>query len=355
MTARSRKDDHLDLCATGDVGARGKTTLLEEVELVHDALPERALSDVDLATDLLGKRLSAPFAVAAMSGGVPRAEALNRDLATVAEAAGVAFAFGSQRPLLERGARDGYFVRDVAPTALLLGNVGLATARDTPTARLAALVRDTGVDALVVHCNAAMEAVQPEGSTDLRGGLDSLRRLVGELPVPVVVKETGCGLSRRVGERLVAAGVRVVDVSGAGGTSWVGVEARRASGAARAMGETFWDWGIPTAASVAQLSGLPLTVVATGGVATGLDAARALALGATAAGLARPLLRAWIDGGREAASATLRSVTAEVRLACWLSGARTPAELVQAGLVLGPSLSRWVPRGSPLAARAGLP
>lgn len=348
---RSRKDDHLDLCLGSDVGFRAKTTLFEEVELVHDAMPERALDDVALDTPLLEKTLRAPIVVAAMTGGAERADAINRDLAAVAEAAGIAFALGSQRPLLERGERAGYFVRDVAPTALLLGNVGLSAARDTPTARLAALVRDTGVDALCVHCNAAMEAVQPEGSTDVRRGIETFRRLVAEMPVPIVAKETGCGISRAVGERLVAAGVRTVDVSGAGGTSWVGVETRRAAGAATALGERFWDWGIPTAASVAQLSGLPLTVIATGGIADGLSAAKAIALGATAAGVARPLLRAWGEGGRDAVARAVGHLVAQVRLAVWLCGARAASELPQKPVVVGAGLRRWVPTASPLAVR----
>jgi isopentenyl-diphosphate delta-isomerase len=349
--ARSRKDDHLDLCAREDVGFRAKTTLLEEVELLHDALPERALEDVDLSTVLFGKRLAAPVLVAAMTGGVERAERINRDLAAAAEAEGMGFALGSQRPLLEGGRREGYFVRDVAPNALLLGNLGLLAAREAAPDRLRALVRDTGVDALCVHLNPAMEAVQAEGSTDFRRGVETLRRLVGECPVPVVVKETGCGISRRVGERLVAAGVRFVDVGGAGGTSWVGVEALRASGDRRALGERFWDWGIPTAASLAQLSGLRLGTIATGGVCDGLAAARALALGALAAGIARPFLRALTEGGRDAVRAAMRAVASELRLACWLTGSRTPSDLSRAPLVLGPTLRRHVPSGSPLAAR----
>jgi isopentenyl-diphosphate Delta-isomerase len=349
--ARSRKDEHLDLCADDDVAFRAKTTLLEEVELLHDALPERALEDVDLSTTLFGKKLAVPVFVAAMTGGVERAEKINRDLAAAAEAEGLGFAFGSQRPLLEKGRREGYFVRDVAPTALLLGNLGLLAARETTRERLAALVKDTGLDALCIHLNPAMEAVQAEGSTDFRRGVETLRRLAAESPVPIVVKETGCGISRRVGERLVAAGVRFVDVGGAGGTSWVGVEALRASGEKKALGERFWDWGIPTAASVAQLSGLRVGVLATGGINDGLAVSRVLALGALAAGIARPFLHAWNEGGRDGVRAAMRALAAEVRLACWLTGSRTPAELARAPLVLGPNLRRHVPSGSPLAAR----
>jgi isopentenyl-diphosphate delta-isomerase len=354
---RSRKDDHLDLCgapapgAAGDVSFREKTTLLEDVDLLHDALPDLALADVDLSTDLLGKRLRAPLLFAAMTGGVPRAQDVNLGLAAVAEGEGLGFATGSMRPLLEQGVREGFFLREAAPTALILGNLGVIRARDVPSKRLASLVRDTGVDALCLHLNPAMEAVQAEGDRDFRGGYETIRRLVADLPVPVVVKETGSGISRDVAARLVRAGVRFVDVVGAGGTSWVGVETRRASGDAAALGERFWDWGIPTAASLAQVAGTGLVAIATGGIASGLDVAKAAALGATAAGVARPWLVAWNEGGADGVARAVRRVTEELRLACLLTGSRTPADLATKPLVLGPRLRSWLPADSPLRSR----
>ena len=347
----SRKADHLDLCTDGDVGFRHKTTLLEQVGLVHDALPEIALQEVDLSTSFAGKRLAAPLIIAAMTGGLDRAEAINRDLASVAEELGLGFGFGSQRPMLIRGITAGYLVRDLAPTTLILGNIGVVQARQSSTTDLQALVAACGADALCVHLNPAMEVVQPEGDEDFRGGLDTIGRLVAELGVPVIVKETGCGLSRGVGQRLLGRGVRHVDTSGAGGTSWVAVETHRAAGDQRALGDAFWDWGIPTAASVAQLDGLGLEICATGGVSDGLSVARALALGATVAGIARPFLQAWAVGGRPAVKQAAEQVLAELRVALLLCGARTPAELATKPLVLGPELMRWLPRGGPLAAR----
>jgi len=350
-TISARKADHIDLCTDGDVGFLHKSTLLEEVELIHDALPEMALSEIDLSVDFAGKTLAAPLLIAAMTGGVDRAEAINRDLASVAEELGLGFGFGSQRPLLTRGIRDGFFVREVAPNALLLGNIGLVQARQTETERLADLIAETGVDALCVHLNPAMEVVQPEGDEDFTGGIDTLHRLVDELSVPIIAKETGCGLSRSVGKRLVSCGVQWVDVSGAGGTSWVAVEAQRAAGGQRALGDAFRDWGIPTAGSVAQLSGLPLGISATGGLSSGLDLARALSLGARVGGIARPLLQAWARGGRAAVVATIRGILAELRVACLLVGARTPAELAERRILVGPRLQRWIPRTAPLWSR----
>jgi isopentenyl-diphosphate delta-isomerase len=216
---------------------------------------------------------------------------------------------------------------------------------------LADLVGSTGCDALCVHLNPAMEIIQAGGDSDFRGGLDTIARLVRALPVPILVKETGCGLSRSVGERLVAAGVRWVDVSGAGGTSWVGVETLRAKARTRALGELFWDWGIPTAASVVQLDGLGLGVIATGGVGSGLDVARAMALGALAGGIARRFLKAQVEGGRGAVREAATDVIEEVRVACLLTGCRTPADLRIRPLVLGPELATWVPIDSPIRTR----
>jgi isopentenyl-diphosphate delta-isomerase len=346
-----RKSEHLDLCATDQVAFKDRTTLLEQVGLVHDALPELAVSEIDLSTPLLGKTLGAPVVIAAMTGGTERARDVNRALAAVAEQLGLAFGFGSMRPLLEQGITAGYEVRDVAPSALVLGNVGVVQARRATTQQLQDLVGVAGCDALCVHLNPAMEVIQPGGDDDFRGGLDTIGRLVAELTVPVVVKETGCGLSRSVGQRLVELGVQWVDTSGAGGTSWVGVETLRAKAKTRRLGELFWDWGIPTAASVAQLSGLPLGVISTGGVKDGLDVARALALGADAAGIARRFLMAYNEGGQQGALSTAVEVCDELRVACLLTGSRTPRELAQRPIVLGPELSRWVVPGTPLARR----
>ncbi|MEN9786645.1 MAG: hypothetical protein RLZZ299_1909 [Pseudomonadota bacterium] len=351
MTGTNRKDDHVALCRDGDrVAFRERTTLLEEVQLVHDALPELGLAEVDLRASFAGRVLRAPLVIAAMTGGTPQASAINRDLAAAAERHGLAFAFGSQRPLLTRGIRDGYDIRDVAPTALVLGNIGVVQARETPTAALRGMLEETRADALCVHLNPAMELVQPGGDSDFRGGLDTIRRLVEELDRTVIVKETGCGLSRGVAERLVAVGVTHVDVSGAGGTSWVGVETERAGGRQAALGARFWDWGIPTAASVAALSDLPLRICATGGVRDGLDGACALALGAHVVGVARGLLQAQAQGPDVLDDAIVAFLDA-LRTAHVLTGARDGDALRRVPLVLGPTLRRWIPAAHPLHAR----
>jgi len=348
---QSRKAEHLSLCETDQVAFQQKSTLFEEVELIHDALPELHVDEIDLAVTFAGKKLKAPVIIAAMTGGVAEADAINRDLAALADSLGIGFGFGSQRPLLQDGVSEGYTVRDVAPNALVLGNIGIVQARESSTDDLQKLVDTCGADALCVHLNPAMEVIQPGGDTDFRGGIETIERLQKDLSVPVVVKETGCGLSRSVGQRVRKLGVEWVDCSGAGGTSWVGVETLRARAKTQALGERFWDWGIPTAASVAQLSDLGLGICATGGVQNGLDIAKAIALGATCGGMARPVLQAHAQGGTEAARELLESVIDEIRLACLLSGARTPYELQEKPLRIGPKLEQWVPSGTRLSER----
>jgi isopentenyl-diphosphate delta-isomerase len=343
-----RKTDHLELCAKEDVGFRGTGTLFADVRLVHDALPDLDEATLDTSCVLFGKKLRAPLVIAAMTGGTEEAGRVNRELARLAEERGVAFGLGSQRAMVKRaGAAGSYRVRDLAPTTVVLGNLGVVQARDMSSADVAAMVSDVGADALCLHLNPAMELVQPGGDRDFSRGLETIARLVGELPVPVVVKETGCGLSPGVARRLLGAGVLHVDVSGAGGTSWVGVETKRAEAqgdvAARALGDALWDWGIPTAASVAALAPLGFrTLVATGGVGSGLDVARALSLGATCAGIARPLLQALVAGGPVGAAAALDGVIRELRAVLLLTGSRDLAAMRGASKVIVGELARWI-------------
>jgi isopentenyl-diphosphate delta-isomerase len=338
-----RKADHLELCASGQAAFRARTTLLECVHLVHDALPDARLEEVDLSTEILGHRFAAPIMVTGMTGGTAEAGRINRDLARAAQRLGIPFGLGSQRAMLlhpEQAAT--YAVRSAAPDVFLLGNIGLVQARDLETPALAELVRAVGANALAVHLNPAMELIQPGGDRDFRGGTDTLRRLARELPVPLLVKETGCGLSPKVAQQLAEAGITDVDVAGAGGTSWVGVETLRAEGAARATGETFWDWGIPTAAATALAARTGLRVVASGGIRSGLDVAHALALGARMAGLAAPVLEAQRAAGEEGAFAFLTEVLDALRIALFLAGCRRPTELAARPKVITGELSQWL-------------
>jgi isopentenyl-diphosphate delta-isomerase len=343
-----RKADHIELCAKEDVGFHETSTLLGCVRLVHDALPDMKLSEVDTSVTLLGKRLRAPLVIAAMTGGTEQAERINHDLAIIAEERGYAFGLGSQRAMhLRPATASTYKVREVAPTALVLGNVGVVQARGMTTSEVRVLIEQTGADALCIHLNPAMELVQPGGDRDFSRGVSTIQRLIEGLRMPVIVKETGCGLSPSVARRLRAVGVRHLDVSGAGGTSWVGVETLRADAAgdtrSRDLGKSLWDWGIPTAASVALVAPLGFeTVVATGGVTSGVDVAKAIALGAHAAGLARPVLKALMLGGRAAAVELLEGIEAELRAVMMLTGSRDLGMLRRVPRVVVGDLRLWI-------------
>lgn len=339
---QARKGDHLDLCATDKVAFRGQTTLLEQVRLVHQSLPDLQLDDIDLSTTLLGKPLKAPLVIAAMTGGTDRAAQVNRDLSLIAERRGYAIGLGSQRAMQKKPETAWtYQVREWAPSVLLFGNIGTVQARECAVADVDQLMKDIGADALCLHMNPAMELVQPGGDRDFRGGTDAVRRYVNELSVPVIAKETGNGISLETARKVQGAGVQVVDVSGAGGTSWVGVETLRAEGSARALGELLWDWGVPTAASVMNVHHCGLTAIATGGLSSGLDVARALALGAGAGGIARHAFKAYMEGGVEGADQFFEGVEEQLRAVMLLTGCRNVKALQRAPRMLGAELRAW--------------
>lgn len=340
---RNRKQSHLELCENEEVEYKGKTTLFEDVELIHNAIPELALDDVDLGVDFLGKRLRAPLLITGMTGGTDEAFAVNRDLSIVAERCSIAFGLGSQRVMQkDPGTAWTFAVREFAPTTVLLANIGLMQAADESTEELRQLVHSVGADALCTHLNPAQELVQPEGDRSFRDGYPTLRRLTAELGVPVIAKETGCGISRAVGDQLLECGVQHADISGAGGTSWVKVEALRGSERSRELGEVFRTWGIPTAASLAMLRGSGLELIASGGVRDGLEIAKAIALGARLCGVALPVFRAYREGGIDGALDFINALVEGLRAAMLLTGSRTLADLQKQPLVCGPRITAWV-------------
>lgn len=340
-----RKADHLEVAASGRADF-ARTTLLEHVHLVHQALPELSLDDIDLTTTLVGDRpLRAPLIVTGMTGGTPEATAVNRDLARAAQAVGVAFGVGSQRAMAEHPElAASYQVRDVAPDVVLLGNLGAVQALALGPARVGELARAIGADALAIHLNPGQELIQAHGDRDFRGIVDAIARIVDGAGVPIIVKETGCGLSIQAARQLIRAGVTTVDVAGAGGTSWVAVEAVRAaegSGAA-ALGAELRDWGLPTAVSIVACVRAGLVAIASGGLRSGYDIARALALGATAGGMAAPLLRAHRAGGHDAALAELERAITSIRSICLLAGCARAGELARAPRHLGAPLRAFL-------------
>jgi isopentenyl-diphosphate Delta-isomerase len=337
-----RKSQHLDIVLRGDVAARGVTTGLEAVRFEHVALPEMALADVDVSTTFLNRRLGAPLLVSSMTGGPQRADGINRAIAEAAQHLKIAFGVGSQRVALEGDtaalARGGFgrHLRDAAPDVPILANFGAAQLRDWDGAEMARRALDmVGADALIVHVNPLQEVVQPEGDRDWRGLLGRLEALQRVCPIPVVVKEVGAGISGPLARQLWDAGIRVIDVAGAGGTSWAAVEAERTtSERAKAIAAPFRDWGIPTAQAVQDVRAAcpSATLIASGGLADGLDLAKAIRLGADLGGFAGGILQAAMNGG-EALADRLGVVVEQLRIACFCTGSRTLADLRQARLV----------------------
>jgi len=322
MAATSaRKDDHLRLAAGPGV-VHGRGPGLADVRLRHRALPERDLRDVGLQTTLLGAELAAPLVVSAMTGGTSEARAVNERLARAAAEHGVAMVLGSGRVLLEDPSLLRTFVSDARPP-LLLGNLGGVRLEPDRAERLVELLR---ADGLSVHLNPVQEAVQPEGEPDFAGLAERIAEVVKRLaPLPVVVKEVGFGMDAADVTLLRDAGVAAVDVAGAGGTNWALVEGLRDERARQVAG-AFADWGVATADALraARAAAPELPVLASGGVRDGVDAAKCLALGAVAVGMARPLLQA---AQADRAGEALRVVAEQLRIATWAAGAASAAAL----------------------------
>ena len=297
MQHQQRKADHIQINLEKDVNSKGVTTGFEQYCFVHSALPECDLMTIDLSVTLLGKRLRVPLLISAMTGGTSEAHVLNERLAEAAQATGVGLGVGSQRAAIENPAlAKTYRVRHLAPDVLLLANLGavqLNYGYGLDECRRA--VEMVEADALVLHLNPLQEALQPEGNTRFAGLLSKIEAVCTKLDVPVIVKEVGWGISERIAHQLANVGVAAIDVAGAGGSSWSEVERHRAvTEVQRRVAAAFAGWGIPTADSLRMArQGAPdVPLIASGGIRDGIQMAKALALGATACGIANPFLSA---------------------------------------------------------------
>ena len=326
-----RKREHLEVALNKAVAFDGVSTGLEDYWFVHQCLPDVNLTDIDLSTTLFGKKLNAPLFISSMVGGIEGAKRINRNLAEAAQAAGVAMGVGSQRCAIEdRKVASTYKVRDIAPDNLLFANLGavqLNYGYGVSECRLA--VEMIGADGLILHLNPLQEALQGDGNTNFARLLSKVEKVCHKLRVPVIVKEVGCGMSEEVARKLAEVGVAGVDVAGAGGTAWSEVERHRA-GTARLknIAATFASWGIPTADSIQMARrGAPnMTLIASGGIRSGLDVAKSIALGADVAGIAAPLLKA-ANISAEAVITALNDVVGALRISMFCIGVRRITEL----------------------------
>lgn len=329
----TRKLHHIEACLSGAVDHGRLTTGFERFELPYNALTQTSLTAVDLSTEFLGMPLRAPVLIGAMTGGAELARTINRNLADAAQKLGVGMMLGSQRVMLGAGnpAAASFEVRDLAPDVLLIGNIGLAQVSEEITADLDAALRTVGANALAVHTNPLQEAVQAGGDTDFTGSLDRLARLAAELDYPLMVKEVGHGIGTAAAERLRGLPIAAVDVAGAGGTSWARVEQVVRYGEVR--NPAVADWGVPTAQALietrAALPGMPL--MASGGIRTGMDAAKAIALGADVVALARPLLAPAIESAAAVVD-VLGEFIEELRICLHCAGAADLADLRRIGV-----------------------
>lgn len=336
-----RKDAHIDIVLHRDVAARSVTSGFEHLRFEHVALPEISLADVDVSTLFLGRRVAAPLLVSSMTGGTSRTAVINDSISRACGDLGLAFAVGSQRVALEAGGIDGFSreLRRAAPGVPILANFGAAQLASWDGVEMARRAVDMiEADALIIHLNPLQEAVQAGGDTDWSGLLAAISRVARTVTFPIVVKEVGSGISGRVARQLVDAGVSVIDVAGAGGTSWAAVEAERApTSELRDLGLAFRDWGIPTATCIrdVRLACPETPIIASGGMRDGLDCAKAIRLGADMAGIAAGLLTPALDGSA-ALSRTLSGLVAQLKVACFCTGSRTLADLRTARLIGDP-------------------
>ncbi len=327
MSTEKRKEEHIKICLEKDVDMHA--TGFDDVFLSHQALPDITYDDVDLTTDFFGKKLKAPILIEAMTGGTKIAEKINKNLAWAAEQAGIAMGLGSQRAALEDPSLEStYQVRDVAPNIFLIGNIGFAQLKKYEKEKITRVIDMVDADALAVHLNILQELVQPEGDQQslhiTQDTIEKIRFVTKELSKPVIAKEAGCGISREAAIKLEKTGMSAIDVAGFGGTSWPLVESYRSD---TSIGKTFAGWGIPTVVSLVECcKSVKMPVIASGGVRSGIDMIKSLALGALLCGAALPFLRPATES-KEKVLEKIEQFIQELKIAMVLVNAKTIDDL----------------------------
>ncbi len=325
-----RKLEHIDICLNKNVSFKKKTTLFEDIDLVYSPLPELRKKDISTETSFLGKKFKIPFMASAITGGAKKAEKLNKDIAKACQNLGIGMQLGSQRAMLEKKELSfTYSVRDVAPDIFLCGNIGVTQLVEYSVQEIRSALEMVDADALCVHINAAQEIIQPEGSHDFRNGIKQINKISGSLTLPVIVKEVGHGIDKETARKLAKTKISAIDVQGAGGTSWIAVDSFRSEDArGGGVGQTFREFGIPTAASLFEVkSAFRKPLIASGGIRTGLDAAKSVACGASLCGLALPVLKAQNKAGSKGVEKLFEKLNRELVTAMFMTSSKNIKEL----------------------------
>lgn len=346
-----RKSEHIEISLNRDVQAKKATTGFEDIYLIHKALPEIDRQKIDLSTTLFDHEFSAPLIVGAITGGTSEAMKINAMIAETVEELGLGMSVGSQRAAIEDRDLERTFsiTREKAPTAFLIANIGgIQLVNGYGLKEVKRAIKMIEADAVAIHLNPLQEAIQPEGQTNFQGLLKKIRELVEHLDKPVIMKETGAGIAVEEAKKLEEAGVAGIDTSGLGGTSWSAVEyyraKKRGTEIQRHLGDVFWDWGIPTAISVIELSqSVDIPLIASGGIRNGMDIAKASALGSTLTSLSHPVLKAANKSSGEVKN-LLSLLIEELKTAMFLVGADSIPKLRSAPLVVTGKTAEWAKR-----------
>jgi isopentenyl-diphosphate delta-isomerase len=346
---RKRKADHIRISLNQNVQARRATTGFEDIHFVHKALPEINKQKIDLSTTIFNHKFAAPLIVGAITGGTLEATKINATIAEVVEELGLGMGVGSQRAAIEDKKLEKTFsiARKKAPTAFLIANIGgvqLAHGYGLKEAKKA--IEMIGADAIAIHLNPLQEAVQLEGQTNFERVLEKIGAIAREVDVPVIAKETGAGIAAEEAKKLEAAGVKGLDVSGVGGTSFAAVEyyrtKRKANSFQRRLGDVFWDWGIPTAISIVEVSQtVNIPIIASGGIRDGVEMAKALALGASLTSLSQSVLQVAIKGVKETKD-VLSLLIEELKTSMFLIGADSVQALQETPIVVMGETAKWL-------------
>jgi isopentenyl-diphosphate Delta-isomerase len=329
-----RKAEHIRICLESDVQFPAQASGFDRYQFTHSCLPELDYQEIDLTTKLLGKQLGAPILISSMTGGTAQAKEINYRLAEVAQEYKLAMGVGSQRVAIEQPqVADTFQVRRIAPDILLFANLGAVQLNYRyDIEQCLRAVELLEADALILHLNPLQECIQPQGDTNFKGLLDRIATICDRLPVPVIIKEVGNGISAAMAQQLITAGASGIDVAGAGGTSWAKVESERAkTPLQRRLGETFADWGIPTTECITTIRQIAptLPLIASGGLKNGLDIAKAIAIGANVGGLALPFLQA-ADLSTAAVRELVQILMAELQTVLFCTGNANLTALQQA-------------------------